>query len=130
MTYKFFDTSALLYIDEAELLKEDSKIVISTITLKELENLKSKDNYLARQVLKLLDKHEDKYEVYMYKVYMLHPIYETGFEKTNDTQILATAIAYDKEVHPDEVVFVTNDRALKHIANVFFGADSIISYTQ
>ena len=130
MTYKFFDTSALLYINEEELLKEDSKIVISTITLQELEALKLKDIYLARQVLRLLDTHEDKYEVYMYKLDMLIEIYDARFEVTNDTRILATAIAYDKEVHPDEVVFVTNDRALKHIANVFFGADSVISYTQ
>ena len=83
MIYKFFDTSALLLIDENELLKEDSKVVISTITLQELENLKKKETgYLARRTLKLLDDNADKYEVYMYKTHMLHPIYEAGFEKS------------------------------------------------
>jgi len=36
-------------------------------------------------------------------------------------KILATAIDYDTNVHPDETIFVTNDLALKAIANLFFG---------
>ena len=54
-------------------------------------------------------------------------IEEMELEITNDMKILACAIAYDNAVHPDETVFVTNDLALKNIANLFFGNDSIES---
>jgi hypothetical protein len=56
---------------------------------------------------------------------MLDPIKEKGLSITNDTKILATAIDYDKNIHPDETIFVTNDLALKAIANLFFG-DGVI----
>lgn len=129
MTYKFFDTSALLLIDKKSLLQDDYKIVISTITLQELEDLKDK-KYEARRTLRLLDKYPDKYEVYIFTTDMLEPIGKNYFHISNDTKILATAIAYDREVHPDETVFVTNDRALKHIANIFFGNDSIETFSR
>ena len=37
------------------------------------------------------------------------------------------AIDYDNKIHPDEVEFYTNDLCLFHIANLFFGNDSIKS---
>lgn len=129
MIYKFFDTSALLLIDKKSLLQEDYKIVISTITLQELEDLKDK-KYEARRTLRLLDKYPDNYEVYIFTTDMLDPIGKKYFHISNDTKILATAIAYDEKVHPDEVTFVTNDRALKHIANIFFGKDSIETFSR
>lgn len=46
---------------------------------------------------------------------------------TNDIKILACAFDYDRQMHPDETVFVTNDLALKNIANTIFGSDSIKS---
>lgn len=58
---------------------------------------------------------------------MIDEIISKDLEVTNDTKILATAIDYDKKVHPDELIFVTNDLALKNIANLFFGSDSIES---
>lgn len=45
----------------------------------------------------------------------------------NDIKILSDAIVYDKAVAPDNTVFVTNDLALKNIANCYFGNDSIES---
>jgi predicted ribonuclease YlaK len=57
---------------------------------------------------------------------MLKPIEEKNLEITNDTKILATAIDFDTN---DETIFVTNDLALKNIANLFFGEDSIMSIT-
>lgn len=59
---------------------------------------------------------------------MIEPMVEKGFDYVNnDLRILATAFDYDYNVHPDETVFVTNDLALKNIANCFFGEDSIES---
>ena len=36
------------------------------------------------------------------------------------------AMSYDKDCHPDEVVFVTDDKDIAEEANRFFGEDSII----
>ena len=129
-TYKFYDTcSLLLKIDT--LLDETDPIIISSITLNELENIKTSNNkdadvkYAARRLLHLLTEHPEAYEVYIFNMTMLDPIAERGLAITDDTKILATAIDYDRNRHPDETVFVTNDLALYNIANLFFGTDSI-----
>jgi predicted ribonuclease YlaK len=115
------------------LFEDKNPIVISSITLNELENIKTSTNkdadvkYAARKLLHLLDEHPDDYEVWIFKNNMLDPIIDKDLSITNDTSILATAIDYDKNCHPDETIFVTNDLALKHIANLFFGSDSIES---
>lgn len=40
---------------------------------------------------------------------MLQPIDQRYLSVDNDTRILATAIAYDKNERPDETIFVTSD---------------------
>lgn len=131
MTYYFFDTSSLLQLTIEDIDKLDGKIIISDISLRELEEIKTsikKDEhikYLARQITKWLNDNTDKYEVYIYKAEMLNPFY--NFVPSDDLKILACAYSYDHNIHPDETVFVTNDLALKNIANLYFGEDSIIS---
>ena len=133
--YHFYDTSALLEKSE-DLFKEKEKIVISTTVLEELENIKTsrKDERIkraARHILNILDKHNKDYEVINFLPKMLKPIKKKGFEEeTNDLKILAAAIYYDTYHHPDETIFITNDMALKNIANVFFGQDCICSIKQ
>lgn len=131
-TYKFYDTSSLLL--KAETLFEDEiSFAISSITLNELESIKTsihKDadlKYSARKLLHQLDEHPNAYDIVIYRPSYLEPIVAKDLEITNDMKILACAIAYDKTMHPDETVFVTNDLALKNIANLFFGTDSIES---
>jgi predicted ribonuclease YlaK len=130
--YKFYDTCSLL-IKADSLFEDEDHVIISSITLDELENIKTSANkdadvkYAARRLLHLLDEHPDAYEVWIFKKSMLEPIIEKDLSITNDTSILATAIDYDKNCHPDETIFVTNDLALKNIANLFFGNDSIES---
>ena len=133
-TYNFYDTSSLIL--RVDNLFEDptENIVISSITLQELENLKtsySRDfefKSKIRKLIRLLDENPEAYEVYIYFPEMLEidsgiPLSE--FELTNDIKILATALHYDCYLHPDETVFYTNDLALKNIANLYFGSDSI-----
>lgn len=126
---KFYDTSSLLL--KATSLHEEP-FVISSITLQELESIKSsgrKDletKHNARLVLNYLDTH-DNYTIHIFTNSMLQPIEEMDLEISNDMKILATAIDYDKFVQPDETIFVSNDIALKNIANLYFGADSIQS---
>ena len=132
--YKFYDTCSLL-LKADTLFDVNENFAISSITLEELENIKSsnlKDNeikYAARKLLHVLDEHHGSYDIHIFTEDMLEPIKEKSLSITNDTKILATAFDYDKNVHPDETIFVTNDLALKTIANLFFGEDSIISIT-
>lgn len=130
--YKFFDTCSLL-MQANHLFSHEYTTVISSITLQELEEIKTsarKDpeiKYAARQLLRTLDENVGAYEVHIFTNDMLTPMEEKNFIINDDLRILATALDYDKNVHPDEVVFVTNDLALKNIANLFFGEDSIES---
>ena len=127
---KFYDTSSLLlYADHIN----GEHFIISSITIQELENIKSsysKDPEIqqkARHVLRYLDEHEDNYTVWIYCEAMLAPIQNANLEITNDTKILASAIDYENKCAPDNMLFITNDLAQKSMANLFFGNDSIWS---
>ena len=128
--YKFYDTCSLL-LKANTLFDTDEKFAISSITLEELENIKTSNTrdpdikYAARKLLHTLDEHRGSYDIHIFTQKMLDPILEKDLPITNDMKILATAIDYDNNIHPDEVIFVTNDLALKAIANLFFG-DGII----
>ena len=130
MMYNFYDTSSLLMRASTLFDDPEEKIIISTVTLSELEEIKTAYNKTpdircaARQVLAQLTNHES-YETVIFTNDMLAPIIEKDLIINNDTKILASAIWCDNVRHPDEVVFVTNDIALQCIANLFFGEDSI-----
>lgn len=129
--YLFYDTCSLLL--NAERLFEEQRVVISSITIQELENIKtsrSKDEEIkraARLLLRQLEQHQGEYEIYLYKEEMGGVIIEKGFALSNDTKILAAAVDYDKNRHPDETIFITNGLVLKQMANLYFGEDSIMS---
>ena len=134
--YLFYDTSSLLLNINHLFDNPNDKVVISSITFQELEDIKTSNKKTeelkqsARMLLRLLENNTDKYEVHIYQPLMATPIQIKGFEINNDLKILACAIDYDKKYHPDETYFITNDLALKHIANLFFGNDSILSITE
>lgn len=129
--YLFYDTCSLLL--NAEHLFEEPHIIISSISIQELEDIKtskSKDEKVkstARHLLRELEAHQGDYELYLYKERMGEAITAKGFALSPDTKILACAIDYDKTQHPDETIFVTNDLILKRMANLYFGEDSILS---
>ena len=122
---KFYDTSSLLLKAGALFDENEEKFAISSITLKELEEIKTSFNkdanikYAARQLLHLLDEHDGEYEISIYKESMLQRIIENDLPITNDMKILASALNYD--------IFVTNDLALKKIAQIFFNPNKIES---
>ena len=137
MTYKFYDTCSLLLKTNHLFDEENVKVVISSISLQELEDIKTANDkdaeikYSARKLLNILNENSKAYEIWTFKEDMLKPIIEKGFDHiNNDLRILACAFNYDYTQHPDETVFVTNDLALKAIANCFFGEDSIESVNE
>jgi predicted ribonuclease YlaK len=123
---KLYDTCSLLLAGE-KLFDAGEKFLVSSVTFSELEHIKTASNkdqevkYAARLLLHLFDKHPDMYEVIVHKIDYEQAISKKNIEITNDTKILSDAIYANDSLYPDEVVFVTNDLALKHIANLFFG---------
>lgn len=132
---RFYDTSSLL-IKGTTIFDEKEPFVISSITLEELEKIKTAFNkddeikFMARQLLHKLDECRGAYQVHIFKEKMLQPIIEKDLTISNDMKILATAIDYNNTVRTDEVIFVTNDLALKALANLFFGDGMIKSVQQ
>ena len=92
---KFYDTSSLLLMEDFT-----EPIIISSITLMELEDIKSsprKDEELraaARHLLRLFDNNEIEHEIVIYNNKMLKPIEKTFIEINNDVKIIATALYY------------------------------------
>ncbi len=121
---KFYDTSSLL-LKAGTLFDDTDFFAISSITLKELEEIKTSFNrdanikYAARRLLHDLDEHPEKYEVVIYHESMMNPIIEKDLPITNDMKILASALSYD--------TFVTDDLALKKIASLFFKPEQVES---
>ena len=136
INYLYYDTSSLLLNINHLFDNPEDKIIISSITFQELEDIKTSNKkseelkQSARALLRLLEKNTNKYEVHIYEPLMATPIQIKGFEINNDLKILAGAIHYDKKYHPDETYFVTNDLGLRQIANLFFGEDCILSITE
>ena len=119
---RFYDTcSLLLKVDNLF----DEEFVISSITLEELEHIKTSSHkdadikHQARKLIHQLAYNADKYRVWIYKDHMANHLLPLGFSELNpDLKILATAIDFDKKIMPDDVIFVSNDLSLKNIANL------------
>ena len=133
MKNKFYDTSSLLLM--ADNLFEEGPIIISSITLNELEGIKSSSTkdydtkIAAQKVLNQLLSYPQNYTVALFTPSILKPIEKKQLEITNDTKILACAIDYETRCCPDNMEFITNDLALAVFASLFFGQDSIKSVT-
>nr|DAT09867.1 MAG TPA: PIN domain [Caudoviricetes sp.] len=137
MIYNFYDTCSLLM--RATNLFDDvnEKIIISSVTLQELENIKTSINkdaeikYNARKLLRILDENPNKYEVVIFKESMLEPIQQADLPINDDMRILACAIWQNNHSPAmDDLHFITNDLAFKQIANLFFGDGMISSISE
>lgn len=126
---KFYDTSSLLIAGE-DLFKNNEPFIISSVTFNELEKIKTSSNkdadvkYSARILLRLLEEYSDLYEVVIHTRDNEEVIKSKNLDITDDTRILSDAYFADKN---NDIVFVTNDLSLKHIANLFFGNEMIES---
>ena len=124
--YKFYDTSSLLLLAQYDIYPEET-MNLSSITLKEIENIKNNHSkslevkLAAAALAKRIDEQPDKFNIVFFKENMLQPIFDADLPINDDMRILATAIYFDNTYHPDEIIFVSNDISLKNIANLFFG---------
>lgn len=122
----FYDTNALLTLQE-QVLKE--KFVISSITLQELEDIKTsykKDQevkYKARKAIHILDENPDMYDVVVYHL-PLYNMYMSDLEDTPDNKICACAKWY-QEFKDNKLVFVSDDICCRTIARYEFDLNAI-----
>lgn len=124
MTYKFYDTcSLLLKVDN--LWDEDSTIVISSITLEELEHIKTSANkdpdikFATRRLIHELETHYGSYIVVIWNNDLTLDLKEAGLPETADSKIIICAKYFWKTHLEDNVIFITNDLCCKHLAKVF-----------
>lgn len=122
----FYDTSSLL-LQADKLFENEETFALSSITLEELEHIKTASNkdadvkFAARKVAQLLDKHIGEYDVEIYSESMDKALSKNNIAMNNDAKILACALSYrKKQILKNEVVFVTNDICLKHLARIYF----------
>lgn len=122
----FYDTSSLL-LQADKLFENEETFALSSITLEELEHIKTASNkdadvkFAARKVAQLLDKHIGEYDVEIYSESMDKALTKNNIAMNNDAKILACALSYrKKQILKNEVIFVTNDICLKHLARIYF----------
>lgn len=120
MTHKFYDTCSLLLKAGHVFDEEDTTLVISSITLEELENIKTssrKDNnvkFAARKLTHELDEHFGEFETIIYVPSLLEEPNFDQYEPTNDLKIIACANVANELW--EDLIFITNDLCCKNLA--------------
>ena len=114
MIYKFYDTcSLLLKVDN--LWEEDTTLVISSITLEELEHIKTSVNkdpdvkFAARKLIHELDTHYGLYEVVIWNQTLAQMLKANNLPETPDSKIITSAGWFQLQNQQYNVVFITND---------------------
>lgn len=122
---KFFDTNALLDLQEQVF---EEKFLCSIKSFEELEHIKTSKNkdeetrYKARKITHLLDERSNMYEAVIidYKQYTDDILNRFGLNPEDpDNIIMYSAWCKSKEIK--DLVFVTNDICCKNIAKNIFG---------
>ena len=125
MAVKFYDTNALLSLNEAVF---EDYFLVSDVTLRELESIKQNKNKdedvrcKAKNLSHLLDKYSDNYGCVSFDIDVQDYIYLTlpsVLLGNNDECICSCAKYYNDKVMP--VVFISNDICCKNIARKVFG---------
>ena len=107
-----------------------SHMAISSITLAELEHIKSSNRksedvkFRARKITKLLNKNFNDIRIFSYLEDMIIPLQEKGLEINNDAKILASAFYFKDSFFN----FFTNDISLRNLAGLFFESYRVKEY--
>ena len=132
MKYKCYDTCSLLEQAGHLFDSDEFNLVISSITLEELENIKTSGNkdpdvkYAARKVLTDMDEHYGAFEIVLYNDSFGDMMMRDGISLSNDAKIIACARHFAAKHPQDEVIFVTNDLICRHIASMYFITEKVI----
>ena len=132
MKYKCYDTCSLLEQAGHLFDSDEFTLVISSITLEELENIKTSGNkdpdvkYAARKVLIDMDEHYGAFEIVLYNDSFGDMMMRDGISLSNDAKIIACARHFAAKHPQDEVIFVTNDLICRHIASMYFITEKVI----
>ena len=132
MKYKCYDTCSLLEQAGHLFDSDEFTLVISSITLEELENIKTSGNkdpdvkYAARKVLTDMDEHYGAFEIVLYNDSYGDMMIRDGISLSNDAKIIACARHFAAKHPQDEVIFVTNDLICRHIASMYFVTEKVI----
>lgn len=124
MKYKFYDTCSLI-LKANHLWDEDCTIVISSVTLEELERIKTSANkdpdvkFAARKVVHELDEHYDGYTVVIWENVLSEMLKDIGLPDTPDSKIIVSARQFKSQNPDDDITFVTNDLCCKHLAKTY-----------
>lgn len=134
MKYKFYDTCSLL-AKVGHLWEPDEKMIISSITVNELEHIKTsttKDTevkFATRKLLQELNEHIGEYEVVFWKDVYLSYLHE-DIPVNNDIKIVLSACGYFNNCFENKY-FVTNDLVCKLFAEQVLPDNIIIeSYAE
>ena len=129
MIYKFYDTCSLL-LKANHLWDEDCHIVLSSITLEELEHIKTSINkdpdvkFAARKLIKELDEHYGEYSVVFWNNELMLELTDKSLPITNDSKIIICALNWFNKLQPgDQMTFITNDICCKQIAHLVLQCD-------
>lgn len=120
---KFYDTNALLNIDENILTEH---FVLSDITLSELENIKTsaykdeRTKYEARKATRFLAENADKYTVVFAPNENIIKEKYPDWEINNDFKLVYCASQYAEKID-DEFFFISDDLSCRNIAKNVFG---------
>lgn len=123
MQYLFYDTCSLLSLGQRIFTEAQTPFYISSITLKELENIKNssyKDQntkFKARKLLHLLNENIGNYTLVHYqkewdKLLEASPILDLN----NDSRIIISAIETRDANIESEIIFITEDLSCKMLA--------------
>ena len=127
---RIYDTSSLLLLSE---LTTDDKIIIPSIVIQELENIKTsihKDEKIKNKARQLLYHLENNCQFAIYKPQILDSwLIDNDLELTNDNKILAITIYYFHKYPDEDIKFYTNDLILKQLAIMYLGKDNVCSIT-
>ena len=132
MKYKCYDTCSLLEQAGHLFDSDEFTLVISSITLEELESIKTSGNkdpdvkYAARKVLTDMDEHYGAFEIVLYNDSFGDMMIRDGISLSNDAKIIACARHFAAKHPQDEVIFVTNDLICRHIASMYFITEKVI----
>ena len=132
MKFKCYDTCSLLEQAGHLFTSDEYSLVISSITLEELEHIKTASNkdadvkFAARKVLTDLDEHYGSFEIVLYNDLYGEKMLKDGISLTNDAKIIACARHFAATHPEDEVIFVTNDLICRHIASMYFTTEKVV----